>query len=70
MDGAAIQALAYFLGFWIFAVSRKFRQTWIERFKKSSTFDKGTMVFEASASIVIGVVLPAWLIYYLVSGSV
>jgi hypothetical protein len=57
---------AYFIGFWAFIFSRSFRENVIVEWRESGHVGKFFTLLEMASSFLVGVVLPAWLILYLV----
>jgi len=57
--------LGYFVGFWLFIVSKNFREIWIIEFKKSNWFGKFFNIIEVISSIIFGVLIPIAIIYYM-----
>lgn len=61
--GDGFEALLYLFGFWLFVFSRRFRNLYIENFKKMGVFRKGMEVVGASVAAVVGLGLPMLVIY-------
>ena len=59
-----LEIIGYFTWFWVFVFSKSFRKTWIEEFKNRNWLGKFFDVLEAISSILVGLVLPLFLIYY------
>ncbi len=64
-SGDELEVLGYFIGFWVFLFSKKFRDIWINEFKKENLFGKFFDIIEAISSIVFGVIIPIVAINYL-----
>ena len=59
-----LEIIGYFAWFWMFVFSKTFRKAWIEEFQSESWLGKLFGVIEAISSILFGLVLPLFLIYY------
>jgi hypothetical protein len=57
---------AYFIGFWAFILSRSFRENIIVEWRERGHIGKFLTLLEMASSFLVGVVLPTWLILYLV----
>ena len=64
-----IEFAGYFIGFWLFIFSKRFREGLIRKFKEGNLFKKTVIVFEVVSSIFVSVILPAILIYYAIIES-
>ena len=60
-----LEILGYFTWFWVFVFSKSFRKAWIEDFKNENWLGKFFDILEAISSILVGLVGPLFLIYYL-----
>jgi hypothetical protein len=59
------EILLYVFGFWRFAFSAKFRLDYISNFKRMKGGDKALELLNAVISIIVGVGLPAIIIFQL-----
>lgn len=57
---------AYFIGFCAFILSRSFRENVIVEWRKRGHMGKFFTLLEMASSFLVGVILPTWLILYLV----
>jgi len=59
-----LEIIGYFAWFWVFVFSKTFRKAWIEEFKSGNWFGKLFGVVEVISSILFGLLLPLYLIYF------
>ena len=60
-----MEILGYFIGFWVFLFSKKFRDIWIYEFKNTNLLGKFFDLIEAISAIVFGVIIPIVAVNYL-----
>lgn len=63
----AIEFLGWFVYFWLYIISKKFRVAWNEEFKQSTPLEKAFKVWEAMVAMLLGLAPVAILIYYVIS---
>lgn len=59
------EVIGFFFGFWLFIFSERFRIQFINEWKEGNWFNKLlALIFEIIPSILIGIVLPLYLILF------
>jgi len=61
--GDGLEVIGYFIFFWAFIFSSKFRQSQIQEWKEAGVLSKFFIVIEVCSSVLCGVCLPAYIIY-------
>jgi hypothetical protein len=61
--GDGLEVIGYFIFFWAFIFSPKFRQSQIQEWKESGVVGKIFIIIEACSSILCGVCLPVYILY-------
>jgi hypothetical protein len=64
--GDEFELLYYFVFFWAFVFSKKFRQSQIEEWRESGLLNRVFMSLEAVSSFFCGVILPILILYWIV----
>ncbi|MDH5784124.1 MAG: hypothetical protein OEZ16_00780 [Chromatiales bacterium] len=62
-----IEFFGWFIYFWLYMFSEKFRSAWNEEFKQASVVEKWFKVWEALVSTLLGLAPLAVLTYYVYS---
>ena len=57
-----LELVGYFLGFWLFIFSKKFRAIIVENWKSSGVFGKFFIILGAVSSFFCGVLVPVWIL--------
>ena len=65
-EGDEFELLYYFIFFWAFVFSKKFRQLQIQEWRQSELLNKVFMSLEAVSSFFCGVILPILILYWIV----
>lgn len=60
-----IEIPGWFIYFWLFIFSRKFRNAWIQEFKGARAIEKAFKAWEALVSVIFGLAPLAALFYFL-----
>jgi hypothetical protein len=66
--GDESELIGYFVFFWVFIFSKKFRQLQIQEWKESGLLNKVFMSLEAVSSFFCGVILPILILYWIFLG--
>lgn len=67
MVSETIDFAGYFTFFWLFLFNRAFREARIAEWREGSWVERGFILFEAFVSALIGLVVPALLLWALLS---
>ena len=65
MVSDSIEFAGYFTFFWLFLFNRSFREARIVEWREGSWLERTFILFEASVSTLIGVVVPGVLLWFL-----
>lgn len=62
-----LEITGYILGFWLFMLWKPFRDEWLQEFRAEDASGRAIKIFQAIVSILLGVVLPCFLVYWLLA---